>query len=64
MGINLIEQLVLQVLDFSMPLFMTVNSEGRAVSLSDHEALLSVFSVQERQLFNQSQPRRAVGGHW
>jgi len=54
----------MKVLDFSMPLFMTVNSEGRAVSLSDHEALLSVFSVQERQLYNQSQPRRAVGGHW
>ena len=53
-----------QVQDFSMPLFMTVNNEGQAVSLSDHEALLGVYSVQERQFYNESLPRRALESHW
>jgi len=43
-----------------MPLFMTRNSEGQTVSLSDHEALLSVYSLEERYTFNQSLPRRAL----
>ena len=69
MGINLIEQLVLQVLDFSMPLFMTMTAEGQAVSLSDHEALLGVFSIQRgasspAPVYNQSLPRRALDTHW
>ena len=55
---------VFQVQDFSMPLFMTVNNEGQAVSLSDHEALLGVYTVQERQFYNESLPRRALESHW
>jgi len=54
----------MKVQDFSMPLFMTVNNEGQAVSLSDHEALLGVYTVQERQFYNESLPRRALESHW
>lgn len=54
----------MKVLDFSMPLFMTVNNEGQPVSLSDHEALLGIYSVQERHFYNESLPRRALESHW
>ena len=54
----------MKVLDFTMPLFMTRTPEGQTVSLSDHEALLSVYSVEERHTANQSLPRRALDSHW
>jgi len=54
----------MKVLDFTMPLFMTRTPEGQTVSLSDHEALLSVYSVEERYTANQSLPRRALDSHW
>lgn len=52
-----------------MPLFMTMTAEGQAVSLSDHEALLGVFSIQRgasspAPVYNQSLPRRALDTHW
>lgn len=44
-----------KVLEFSMPLFMARTPEGQTVSLSDHEALLATFWVEDR--YNQSLPR-------
>ena len=53
-----------QVVDFSMPLFMTMTTEGQAVSLSDHEALLGVYTIEEMNVYNESLPRRALDSHW
>ena len=55
---------VFQVVDFSMPLFMTMTAEGQAVSLSDHEALLGVYTIEEMNVYNESLPRRALDSHW
>jgi len=54
----------MKVIDFSMPLFMTMTAEGQPVSLSDHEALLGIFTIQERNFYNESLPRRALDSHW
>lgn len=57
--------ILLQVLDFSMPLFMTMTTEGSAVSLSDHEALLGVYEIEVIRVYNESLPRRALDTiHW
>ena len=47
-----------------MPLFMTMTTEGQAVSLSDHEALLGVYTIEEMNVYNESLPRRALDSHW
>lgn len=54
----------MKVVDFSMPLFMTMTAEGQAVSLSDHEALLGVYTIEEMNVYNESLPRRALDSHW
>lgn len=51
-----------KVLEFTMPFYKTRNSEGKPVSLSDHEALVATFSVEERN-YNQSLPRN-LEGRW
>jgi len=56
----------MKVVDFSMPLFMTMTHEGQTVSLSDHEALLGVYTVKTDHTVtnnNQSLPRIALD-HW
>lgn len=48
-----------------MPLFMTMTAESNAVSLSDHEALLGIFEIEEVKVYNESLPRRALDTiHW
>ena len=62
---HILRVFLFQVLDFSMPLFMTMTAEGSAVSLSDHEALLGVYEIEAVRVYNESLPRRALDTiHW
>jgi len=56
-------RLKVKVLDFMMPFFVT-RSGDKTVSLSDHEALVAILSVEQNSNYGNMSLPRNLDGHW